>query len=64
MDELFSERRNGSDESSVDLSTHGVFGVTPTTFAEFVARNAGVFRGEAAASQLWAWSWESTGTAG
>jgi uncharacterized protein YbjT (DUF2867 family) len=63
MDELFSERRQGSDESSVDLSTHGVFGVTPTTFAEFVRRNADVFRGEATASQLWASSWESAGTA-
>jgi uncharacterized protein YbjT (DUF2867 family) len=62
MDELFSERRHGSDESSVDLSTHGVFGVTPTTFAEFVARNADVFRGEAAASQLWASGQQSTGT--
>jgi uncharacterized protein YbjT (DUF2867 family) len=62
MDELFSERRHGSDESSVDLSTHRVFGVTPTTFAEFVGRNADVFRGEAAASQLWASGWQSTGT--
>jgi PPOX class probable F420-dependent enzyme len=58
MDELFSERRHGSDESSVDLSTHGVFGVTPTTFAEFVGRNADVFRGEADASQLWASGWQ------
>jgi uncharacterized protein YbjT (DUF2867 family) len=63
MDELFSERRRGSDESSVDLSTHGVFGVTPTTFTEFVRRNADVFRGEGAASQLWASGWQSTGTA-
>jgi PPOX class probable F420-dependent enzyme len=58
MDELFSERRHGSDESSVDLSTHGVFGVTATTFAEFVRRNADVFRGEATASQLWASGWQ------
>ena len=64
MDELFSERRNGSDECSVDLSTHGVFGVTPTTFAEFAARHAGVFRGEADASQLWASGRQSAGTAG
>jgi uncharacterized protein YbjT (DUF2867 family) len=62
MDELFSERRDGTDESSVDLSTHRVFGVTSTTFAEFVRRNADVFRGEAAPSQLWASGWQSTGT--
>jgi NmrA-like family len=62
MDELFSERRDGTDESSVDLSTHGVFGVTPITFTEFARRNADVFRGEAAASQLWASGWQSTGT--
>jgi uncharacterized protein YbjT (DUF2867 family) len=62
MDELFSERRDGTDESSVDLSTHRVFGMTSTTFAEFVRRNADVFRGEAAPSQLWASGWQSTGT--
>jgi hypothetical protein len=62
MDELFSERRHGTDESSVDLSTHAVFGVTPTTFTEFARRNADVFRGEAAASQLWAPGRQSTGT--
>ncbi|HVV13815.1 SDR family oxidoreductase, partial [Amycolatopsis sp.] len=46
MDELFAERRAGSDESRVDLSTHERFGVRPTTFAEFAQRHAGVFRGE------------------
>jgi uncharacterized protein YbjT (DUF2867 family) len=64
MDELLSQRRHGSDESSVDLSTHRAFGVTPTTFAQFVARRAAVFRGEAAASQLWASGWQSAVTPG
>jgi uncharacterized protein YbjT (DUF2867 family) len=63
MDELFSERRHGTDESSVDLSTHRVFGVTPTTFAEFVGRNADVFGGEADTSQRWASGQQCTGTA-
>jgi PPOX class probable F420-dependent enzyme len=53
MDELFSERRRGVDESSVDLSTHEAFEVNPTPFSEFVRRNADVFRGDRAASQLW-----------
>jgi uncharacterized protein YbjT (DUF2867 family) len=50
MDELFGERRRGSDESRVNLSAHKVFDVTPTTFAAFARRHATVFRGEAPAS--------------
>ena len=44
LDELFSERRKGA-ESTVRLHTHERFGVRPTTFAEFAARNASVFGG-------------------
>jgi uncharacterized protein YbjT (DUF2867 family) len=43
--ELLSERRKCS-ESRVYLGTHEVFGVQPTSFAEFARRNAAVFRGE------------------
>jgi uncharacterized protein YbjT (DUF2867 family) len=52
MDELFSERRKGS-ESTVDLSTHEKLGVRPTTFEDFARRNAAIFRGESAPSHLW-----------
>jgi len=45
MDELFRQRREGI-ESWIDLSTHEIFGIQPTTFAEFALRNAAVFRGE------------------
>ena len=45
MDELFRQRREGI-ESWIDLSTHEIFGIQPTTFAEFARRNAAVFRGE------------------
>ncbi|GHO52747.1 SDR family oxidoreductase [Ktedonobacter robiniae] len=43
--ELWSERRRCG-ESRVDLGTHEIFGVHPTTFAEFARRNAAAFRGE------------------
>jgi len=45
--QLFAERSRLG-RSSVRLDTHRAFGVQPTTFAEFAARNAAVFRGEAA----------------
>jgi len=45
LDELFSQRRKGA-ESAVRRHTHQRFGVRPTTFAEFAARNAAVFRGK------------------
>jgi uncharacterized protein YbjT (DUF2867 family) len=51
-DELFSERRKGSD-STVDLSTHETLGVRPTTFEDFARQSAAVFRGETAPAQLW-----------
>jgi uncharacterized protein YbjT (DUF2867 family) len=45
LDELFAERRRAH-ESRVSLETHAIFGVRPTTFAEFAVRNAAAFRGE------------------
>ena len=44
VNELYSERRKGS-ESKVLLETQKLFGIRPTTFAEFVAQNAEVFQG-------------------
>jgi uncharacterized protein YbjT (DUF2867 family) len=46
LDEQASERRRHP-ESRVALSTHELFGVKPTTFAEFAGRHATVFRGDA-----------------
>jgi uncharacterized protein YbjT (DUF2867 family) len=43
--ELWGERRDRGG-SQVNLSTHEIFGVRPTTFAEFASRNAARFRGE------------------
>ncbi|GLV57292.1 NAD(P)-dependent oxidoreductase [Dictyobacter sp. S3.2.2.5] len=43
VNELYSERRKGS-ESKVLLETHKLFGIQPTPFAEFVARNVEVFK--------------------
>jgi uncharacterized protein YbjT (DUF2867 family) len=45
IDELFTERRKRP-ESRVYLGTHELFGIQPTTFAEFARRNAAVFGGE------------------
>jgi uncharacterized protein YbjT (DUF2867 family) len=45
IDELFAERRKRL-ESRVYLGTHELFGIRPTTFAEFARRNAAPFRGE------------------
>jgi uncharacterized protein YbjT (DUF2867 family) len=47
MDEQASERKR-CPESRVSLATHEMFGVKPTTFAEFAHRNVAVFRGEPA----------------
>jgi hypothetical protein len=63
MDELFSMRRKGSEESRINLSTHQEFDVSPTTFAAFARRHAEVFRGEATATHLWASGWQSSTTA-
>jgi uncharacterized protein YbjT (DUF2867 family) len=52
MDELFNQRRKGADESRVNLSTHQSFDVSPTKFAEFAHRHAGVFCGEEAVSNV------------
>jgi uncharacterized protein YbjT (DUF2867 family) len=63
MDELFSERRQGADESRPNLSTHNLFDVTPTSFASFVRRHAEVFRGEAPASRLTVTGWQPSSAA-
>jgi uncharacterized protein YbjT (DUF2867 family) len=49
--ELFAERRNGK-ESDVSTALQDVFGLRPTSFAEFAARNAAIFRGETPAPKL------------
>jgi uncharacterized protein YbjT (DUF2867 family) len=45
LEELFAERRKGR-ESRVWPTIQAVFGWRPTSFAEFAARNAAIFRGE------------------
>lgn len=45
FDEQAAERRRHP-HSRVDLGTHELFGVKPTTFAEFAQRHAAAFRGE------------------
>lgn len=45
--QLFLERKRHG-HSEVDLSTHQLFGVRPTTFREFAAKHAQAFKGEAA----------------
>lgn len=45
LDEQAAERLR-CPESRVDLATHEVFGIRPTTFAEFAHRNAAAFRGD------------------
>jgi uncharacterized protein YbjT (DUF2867 family) len=48
LDEQVKERLKGGIESQVDLSTHQLFNVKPTTFLEFAQRNADAFRGTSA----------------
>lgn len=50
LDEQVQERLKGGLESQVDLSTHRLFNVKPTTFLEFARRNAEAFGGTSAAS--------------
>lgn len=45
LEEIYAERRKHP-ESRVELAAHEVFGVRPTSFAEFAARNAPAFRSE------------------
>jgi uncharacterized protein YbjT (DUF2867 family) len=47
LDAQVKERLQGGLESVVDLSTHELFAVRPTTFREFAQRNAAWFRGTA-----------------
>jgi uncharacterized protein YbjT (DUF2867 family) len=43
LDEQVKERLKGGIESQVDLSTHQLFNVKPSTFLEFAQRNAKAF---------------------
>jgi len=43
LDKQVKERLKGGIESQVDLSTHQLFNVKPTTFLEFAQRNAEAF---------------------
>jgi uncharacterized protein YbjT (DUF2867 family) len=49
LDKQVKERLKGGIESQVDLSTHRLFNVKPTTFLEFAQRNAKAFGAAAAA---------------
>ena len=49
--ELFAERRKGK-ESQVSPVTETLLGRRPTSFAEFAARNAAIFRGETPAPRI------------
>jgi uncharacterized protein YbjT (DUF2867 family) len=49
LDKQVEERLKGGPESRVELSTHQLFNVKPTTFSEFAQRNAEAFGGAAAA---------------
>lgn len=50
LDVQVQERLKGGPESEVDLSTHRLFNIKPTTFLEFARRNAGAFGGTSAAN--------------
>jgi uncharacterized protein YbjT (DUF2867 family) len=47
LDKQVEERLKGGLESRVDLSTHELFKIKPTTFQDFAQRNAEAFRGAA-----------------
>ena len=49
LDEQVKERLKGGLESQVDLATHRLFDVKPTTCREFAERSAAAFTGAAAA---------------
>jgi uncharacterized protein YbjT (DUF2867 family) len=49
LDVQVHERLKGGPESAVDLSTHRLFNIKPTTFLEFAQRNAAAFSGSSAA---------------
>ena len=49
LDRQVEERLKGGIESQVDLSTHQLFNVKPTTFLAFARRNAEAFGAAAAA---------------
>jgi len=47
LDKQVQERLKGGAESRVELSTHQLFNIKPTTFSEFAQRNAEAFGGAA-----------------
>jgi len=51
LDRQVEERLKGGIVSQVDVSTHQLFAVKPTTFLEFAQRNAAAFGGTATASR-------------
>jgi uncharacterized protein YbjT (DUF2867 family) len=50
LDEQLEERLKRGAESRVDLSTHRLFDVQPSTFLEFAKRNSAILSGKAAAA--------------
>jgi hypothetical protein len=50
LDRQVDERLKGGIESQVDLSTHRLFNVKPTTFREFAQKNAEGFGAAAGAA--------------
>jgi hypothetical protein len=50
LDKQVEERLQGGLESQVELSTHQLFNIRPTTFLEFAQRNAEAFGGAAVAA--------------
>ncbi|MEV6897692.1 SDR family oxidoreductase [Amycolatopsis sp. NPDC051372] len=56
---LFRLRRAGSPESTVDTTVFSELGLRPTSFADFAARAAQLFRGEVTPDRLWASGWQA-----
>jgi uncharacterized protein YbjT (DUF2867 family) len=50
LDKQGAERLQGGLESQVDLSTHQLFNIKPTTFLEFAQKNAEAFGGASVAA--------------
>ncbi|WP_426421207.1 SDR family oxidoreductase [Bradyrhizobium genosp. A] len=50
LDEQLEERLKGGAESRVDLSTHELFGIRPSTFLQFAKRSSAILSGKPAAA--------------
>jgi uncharacterized protein YbjT (DUF2867 family) len=61
--DLFQLRRDGGPESEVKLDVFEKLNIRPTSFAEFAARSADVFRGVTTPAQLWASGWQAPASA-